>query len=368
MNKVSVDTEQHDPLDLLLDPYNPRLTVDEEGASQPELLRIILERFKIEELAQSISAAGYLPFDPLIGCQQEQDVVILEGNRRVATLKLLLDPSLAPEKYRRRWEELKAGLSEKVRESISSIEVMVFPDREDAGLESYIGFRHVTGVLQWPALEKASFISRLIDLGWNYATIAERLGSYPKTVEKHYVGYRIVEQARSLGLPGAEQLAGTFGVLMRALQSPGVAAFLGLSFPHDPLQSKDPVPPHFHDNFRQFIEWTFGTDEKPRIIRDSRQLTRWGKILASSDAVSYLRRSGSPAFERAWFKSGGESESLMDSLLKATDYLEESIPLIPLHKDDPDIKSAVARCTQFMMQILRDFSELREKYEVRGIV
>lgn len=362
------EPEKHSPLDLQLDPYNPRLSAEEEGSSQPELLQIILERFKIEELAQSLTASGYLPFDPLIGYRSGRAVIILEGNRRVAALKLLLDPTLAPEKYRRKWEELSAAVPEDKKDGFRRVDVSVFPNREDVDVESYIGFRHVTGVLQWPALEKASFIARLIHLGWNYKTIAERLGSYPKTVEKHYVGYRIVEQARALELAGSDRLAGSFGVLMRALQVPGVLNFLGVTFPGDPALSSEPIPSAKQDNFKSFIEWTFGTSETPRLVQDSRQLTRWGKILESTEATSYLRRATRPSFERAWFRSGGESESLMESLLQAADYLEQSVPLIPLHKEEQSITTIVERCTAFILQILRDFPDLREKYGVRADV
>src|SRR5437762_13789624 len=82
--------------DINLDAYNPRLAANEEGRSQPELLRIMAERFKLEELADSIIASGYRPFDPLIGATEDGQVVVLEGNRRIAAIKLLLNPEGAP--------------------------------------------------------------------------------------------------------------------------------------------------------------------------------------------------------------------------------------------------------------------------------
>src|SRR5437588_5813091 len=104
-------TEQHSPLSILLDPHNPRLSQAEEGQSQPSLLQTMLTRFKLEELAESIVATGYVPFDPLIAFRDGSDIYILEGNRRIAALKLLLDPSLAPDKSRARWQQLNGGLT-----------------------------------------------------------------------------------------------------------------------------------------------------------------------------------------------------------------------------------------------------------------
>ena len=56
--------------DIDLDPYNPRLAAHEEGRVQADLRRIMAERFKLPNLAESIMASGYRPFDPLIGAAE----------------------------------------------------------------------------------------------------------------------------------------------------------------------------------------------------------------------------------------------------------------------------------------------------------
>jgi ParB-like chromosome segregation protein Spo0J len=90
-----------------------------------------------------------------------------------------------------------------VRATIEQIEVIVYGDRDAADVAAYIGFRHVTGVLKWPSLEKAKYIARLVeDHGWTYERIAERLGSYPRHVERHYVAYRLVRQVSEEEIPG----------------------------------------------------------------------------------------------------------------------------------------------------------------------
>src|SRR6266850_336576 len=94
---IAGERRRINPLDVNLDPHNPRLSSEEEGSDQPKLLGILIERFKVEEVAESIIAAGYLPFDPLIGLEESGPVTILEGNRRIAAIKLLLEPDKAPE-------------------------------------------------------------------------------------------------------------------------------------------------------------------------------------------------------------------------------------------------------------------------------
>src|SRR5688572_31773257 len=52
------------------------------------------------------------PLDPFIGHRDAGSVVVLEGNRRVATLQLLLKPELAPKRFVKTWEEFRARLDD----------------------------------------------------------------------------------------------------------------------------------------------------------------------------------------------------------------------------------------------------------------
>ena len=359
-------TELLSPLEIQLDPCNPRLSAEEEGSSQAQLIEIMIKRFKIEELAESIIESGYLPFDPLVGYRGNEAVFVREGNRRIAALKLLLDPSLAPDRSRSRWEELGDSLSEEVRGQIESVEIQVYDDRDNIDLSTYLGFRHVTGPLRWPALEKASFIAELVQRGWDYRKIGKRIGSYGRHVERHYVAFQVVQQAIALEIPGAEKMRQRFGVLMRALQTPGIRDFLGVEYPDDPEQSREPVPSNREQQFIEFVKWTFGstldTEKVAPLVSDSRQLSNWGKILESPEALAYLRRSSRPTFERAWFRSGGQAASVAESLFVAADYLQEVVPLVSELTAVNDVKTGVRQCARFFQQILAHFPDIGQEY------
>ena len=323
------------------------------------------EKFKLEELAESIVASGYRPFDPLIGARQKNQIVVLEGNRRVAAIKLLLNPDLGPEKIRPRWRALAARLTADARDKMSKLDITVYPNRDDVDVESYIGFRHVTGVLPWPAFEKASYIAKMVADRLSYDEIAERLGSYPSHVERHYIAYRLVRQAIEEEIVGADRMEQFFGVLLRALQAPDIAEFLGVTFPKDAAKSRSPIDKKHIGALQDFVRWTFGTDDQTRVVSDSRQLTKWGKILNSADAVRYLRSASAPSFDRAWYKSGGQAESLVEALHAAADRLEESVPTISkTYARDPDVVEGVRRCTQYLVKILRYFPSLAKKYNI----
>ncbi len=360
------ETRQVSPLEVELDPYNPRLTLEEEGSSQAALLEIMIKRFKIEELAESILASGFNPFDPIVGWSHNDRLTVLEGNRRVAAMQLLLEPQRAPAAYERRWTALSERLTPEVRATIEQIDVTVYRDRDAADVAAYIGFRHVTGVLKWPSLEKAKYIARLVeDHGWTYERIAERLGSYPRHVERHYVAYRLVRQVSEEEIPGAESMEGAFGVLLRALQAEGIAEFIGVEYPGDPERSRQPVPADRVENLRDFVVWTFGTEDRARVLPDSRRLTDLGQILQAPEALAYLRRTADPSFERAFFRSGGQARSLAESLFTASDRLEETVPLVSEHVDNAEVQEGVRQTTRFLTQILRHFPDIANDYGFR---
>ena len=284
-----------------------------------------------------------------------------EGNRRIAALKLLLKPELAPEKYRDNWRRLAKALSPQTKAQISKVRVLLYSDAGDITVESYIGFRHVSGVLEWPAEEKARFIVEMVDRHqWTYDEIAERIGSYAKHVERHYIASRIMQQAQLKKIEGWDRI--TFGVLLRALQARGISEFLGVKFPGNAKKSKTPVPDARSANFEFFVAATFGTESQAPILPESRDLTKWGRILSSRPAIAYLRNATHPKFERAWLKSGGKQQSVSEMLEAAADNLEDAIPLLPDLKNEAKVSEALERCARRLIQAIRDFPKIRRLF------
>jgi hypothetical protein len=76
--------------DLRLDPENPRLPEEVRNQPQPAILRFLFENMALEELAASFIANGYLSYEPLLVVRNSDGTsTVIEGNRRLATLKLL---------------------------------------------------------------------------------------------------------------------------------------------------------------------------------------------------------------------------------------------------------------------------------------
>ena len=79
---------------LLLDPKNPRLGDTTAEATQAEILQTLWSEFAVDEIALSIAANGFFPYEPLFAATAAGNYIVIEGNRRLAAVKLLLSADL----------------------------------------------------------------------------------------------------------------------------------------------------------------------------------------------------------------------------------------------------------------------------------
>ncbi len=95
---------------LLLDPINARIPGSSPTLSQRELLADLVENDKVLDLAKSIVDNGFFPVESLIMVEESKKKYVVEGNRRLAALKLLISPEMAPDKA---WERrFRKGVSQ----------------------------------------------------------------------------------------------------------------------------------------------------------------------------------------------------------------------------------------------------------------
>src|SRR5271155_2801741 len=85
------------PTKLLdFDPQNPRLI--EDGTHDPDdsqIIKILADGSDLAEVVASVAANGYIDIEPLIVQRKGQRFRVLEGNRRLAAIRILQHPELA---------------------------------------------------------------------------------------------------------------------------------------------------------------------------------------------------------------------------------------------------------------------------------
>ena len=85
---------------LSLDSQNPRIPEFGGAPTVRQIIAALIEYEDVLELAKSIVQFGGLyPSEALICVEENGEKVIVEGNRRLAALKLLDSPDVAPEGY-----------------------------------------------------------------------------------------------------------------------------------------------------------------------------------------------------------------------------------------------------------------------------
>ena len=308
-----------DVSELAFDVKNPRLAGLDTGGGEPEIIKTLWEMMDVEELVLSIAASGYFPHEPVIVTAESGRNVVIEGNRRLAAVKLLRQPALG-----RDFNARIPSISRESRESLAQIPGLL-STREDAW--RYLGFKHVNGPAKWGSYAKSQYIA---DVHRNFGVplneIARQIGDTHNTVRRLYRGLMVVEQAERLRVFNRnDRWRGHFAFshLYTGLPYPGISEFLDLQSTSD--ETQDPVPAERKDNLRELLVWMYGSksEKKPPVIQSQNpHLRRLDAVLANREALAALRQGAelSLAFEI----TRPSSNLFEEALVAAKQHLEKA--------------------------------------------
>lgn len=141
---------------LKLDVRNPRFSYQSTNKemNQTEIVKYLIANHAVYELAKAIAINGYLLNEEPIVCKEGDSYVVLEGNRRVAACKILLNPYkfLSPQ----RAKELS-----KYESIDDKIKCNIAPTRRDA--DTLIYNKHTGIPLQrWDKVSQDTFLANLL--------------------------------------------------------------------------------------------------------------------------------------------------------------------------------------------------------------
>ncbi len=295
------------PSDLKLDLQNPRIP-DASFNTQSDALDYLFNQADLGELIQSIGNSGWLDFEPLI--VEEGSMTVIEGNRRLAALRILADPALQ--------QRLKAVVPDPLHDNArpGTIQVNFVKSRKEA--RDFIGFKHVNGAFKWDSYAKARFAYAWLKDGDDIDEVSRRLGDGHNTISRLVNGVVVLEQAETSGLFDKEQRTKKsfyFSHLYTALSTPNVRQFLGLPDNDNTVLEKDAVPVDRRSNLKSLLSWLYGQGDEASIIRSQNpDLGRLVSVLGNQRATSALAASRSldrayemiedkaRAFEKAFYQ------------------------------------------------------------------
>ena len=227
---------------LHFDPQNPRFSRYFGNQVQPEteIVERMVKNENVQELMASIGEQGYFAGEPLLVAKnnttKEKSFIVVEGNRRLAALKLLIgdfvDKQLPSITHLRETAKI---LPE------HNAPCIIFENRKD--ILRYLGYRHITGAKRWDSLSKARYIKELSNTFFaelpeeeQLKGIAQEIGSRPDYVAKMLTGLTVFENAKQNKFYGLQRVGEEdvdFGVLTTALSRTAIAEYIGLESPRD---------------------------------------------------------------------------------------------------------------------------------------
>ena len=331
---------RHAPADLYLDPENPRLADGEFSINrQEEILRWLWRNKSVNELVDSILANGFWEHEELFATEEGGRLVVVEGNRRLAAVKILLDPDLR--------EQLGIPLavqpSMKVLESIQELPVIHATRRE---LWGFVGFKHVNGPQAWDSIAKAEYVFRVRrDFGLSLAEIASGIGDRHETVTRLYRGYVVLRQAQEqLGFDPTDtrHRRFPFSHLWTALGYVSVRKYLGVGLAE--LANENPVSDDQLPQLRHLMRWLFGSESAgidATVRRQNPDLRHLAQALEVQKGIDLLEDGNSLSV--ALDASLGDAHLFRTALTRAEASAKESMQFVTTGFKGEDDLVAIGR-------------------------
>lgn len=359
---------------LNLDYSNPRLAGEDIESTQQDVIEHIYLHEELEELAGSLALHGFLPEEPVIIVPKNSEdfsvinvenldkyqYVVLEGNRRVSSVKLLLDSDL-----RRSLgigNDFPTIQDEDIRSNLQTIPAIIYKERKN--VDAYLGIRHIAGNRKWDAFAKAKYIydkveecTKQEDLSVPEAIekIKHQIADRKDTIRKLYIYYKLFTIIESeIVNYQSKHIKDRFSLIQVALGMgrTTIAEYIGLK-PFNSLDFNAELVDGKHlDNLKNITQWIFGLTEEDqgRVIANSRNIGKMlAPILGNPESIEYLKTYGDLA--GAYELTNGEEELVRRSLKIASKSLTRAQTKIFKYKDIADVRAEIIEIESILVQI-----------------
>lgn len=307
--------------DLTFDLKNPRLPEFDltDNATEADVIKVLWEAMDVEELVMSIAASGFFPHEPLIVAEEDGRNIVIEGNRRLAAVKVLLNPQIA--------EDLNADIPTITKRAKSALKELPTVPGTRKNAWRYIGFKHVNGPAKWSSYAKSRYIAdvhKKFDV--KLEDIAKQIGDTHRTVQRLFRGLMVIEQAERLKIFNRNdrwQSHFSFSHLHTGLGYSGISTFIGLRPETD--EDPEPVPSEKKEELRELCLWMYGSkrEEMPPVIKKQNpHLRQLDAVVSNREALAALRNGA--ALEIAHEMSRPSSNVFEEALVAAKQHLQKA--------------------------------------------
>ena len=366
--KIGVPTPDC-PITLLeFDYQNPRLLTGDDLASHDEksIICSLRDIAALDELIQSICANGYLNLEPLIVSSDSEfgPFTVLEGNRRLASIRLIQNRSLAKDCR----ISMPSSIPQSTLDSIEKVSIWRVKERSDA--QAFIGFKHINGPHRWESYAKARFVAdwykRDKDKGLTIESIARQLGDDNDTIRSYIGAILILEQAEEERLFSIKDRSkrGPFGFshLYTALGRKEYQEFLNLPRGWNANPSDHPIDKTKSKHLKEVLTYIYGSkqDDKPSLIKSQNpDLKHIGEVLSHPVALEKLR--GGSDLETAHNETRKPHEIFSDALVQASLKIDAVVGLLAKYDGSTALLSIAKELSEKSEMLMLTMKRKHEK-------
>lgn len=337
---------------LKLDPKNPRLSeFNSDLEQQNELALEMAEIFDALEVARSIAAFGFYPWEALVVVPEGDNYVVVEGNRRLTAVLGLSD------------HELRSGFDEahewhRVAEQAQSapptdLPCVVVATREEA--TPALGYRHISGIKPWEPHRQAAFVAYLVqDQGKTFAEVATLTGQTEAWVRVTHRDFCVFVEATKDGVDVSQAIE-SYSLVTVMLGKQALRQHMGVK--KRVSENADPFEKKSAHQVAEVFEWVFGGNDIEPVVTDHRQIATLAKVVANSVGLGALRSGASleQAQQDVDVSEYDQGDIVLKELGRAFNILR-SLDLDPFSEDDL-LRTKTEDLAELIGEMLNAFDE-----------
>lgn len=325
---------------VFLDPNNPRFSIESDVTlpdnkiTEDYIQETCLTKMKaygIDDLKESIKKVGFLQIDKVVVRPlKTKEFVVVEGNRRIAALKIL-------EKAINRSE---VELPNQIVDTILRFKVVVYTGKEKDIAWIIQGIRHISGIRNWPSYQQAEVLvklSREKKLGVRETSNVVGIGSITagRLVRAHY-GF---QQARQDDEYGQYIKPSHFSYFAEAIfVKPILRDWLGWNEKSSKFENLK--------NLKKLLSWIIPEEGKePRLGRAMDLRDILSEVISRfPDLLKRFENEETMTVDKLNFEMGKRAptdvEEWLQKIMEFNNDLEE-LPLLKVEKKKDDFKKAL---------------------------
>lgn len=280
---------------LLLDPNNPRFSELGEALNSIPEARFAEEKiqsatkekmkssiFDVSELKDTIKTVGFLPMDRIVvrkwngtSPDTKDRYVVIEGNRRVTALKWLIDLH----------DNGKETFTQGQLDNFTKLDALILDDKVAPETATLIlpGLRHVSGVKEWGAYQKAKAVHALRKAGLSPQEAAQSLGLSTRAANTSFRCFLALEQMRADDEFGEYATPKMYSYFEEVLKRPDVKLWLNWSDDGEQFLNQE--------RLKEFYGWMVPSDEEdasPK-LPEAKSVRDLGIIVKDEQALNVFR-------------------------------------------------------------------------------